>query len=118
MKYGKNTHIRQESIQQSLRILKSARNISIVWKQTVDGKAFVTARGWEDLFSAVKSLRRIRKRHRQRNRYLQHLKIAKKILLTTTNFTRNTKKIMVLNASCKDNEISGNDRKTEICSIR
>ena len=33
MKCGKNTHIRQESTQQSLHILKSVKNISIVWKQ-------------------------------------------------------------------------------------
>ncbi len=33
MKCGKNTHIRKESTQQSLHILKSVKNISIVWKQ-------------------------------------------------------------------------------------
>ena len=79
MKCGKNTHIRQESIQQSLHILKSVKNISIVWKQQLMEKAFVTARGWEDLSQLLKVYEELGKDIDREVvfQYLQHLKIAK-----------------------------------------
>ncbi len=86
---------------------------------TVDGKAFVTARGWEDLSQLLKVYEELGKDIDREVvfQYLQHLKIAKDFA-NYYELYKKYKEDYGIERILQGQWNQENDRKTEICSIR